>query len=110
MPRSEPQPDLMLLKPRADRYSSSLPSATDVMVLIEVSDKTLEYDRGPKLSLYAQHGVSEYWIVDVQAKRVEVFRDPSHKGYSRKLEFGRADVLSPQDLLDVKLTVDEIFG
>jgi hypothetical protein len=52
-----PQPDLMLLKPRADRYSSSLPSAADVFVLIAVSDKTLEYDRGLKLSLYAQHGL-----------------------------------------------------
>jgi Uma2 family endonuclease len=110
MPRSEPQPDLMLLKPRADRYSASLPSAADVLVLIEVSDRTLEYDRGLKLLLYAQHGVSEYWIVDVQEKRIEVFRDPSHKGYTRKLEFGPPDVLSPQDLLDVKLNVSEIFG
>ncbi len=110
MPRSEPQPDLMLLKPRADRYASSLPSAADVLVVIEVSDKTLEYDRGPKLSLYAQHGISEYWIVDVQAKQIEVFRDPSPQGYIRRLEFGPADVLSPQALVGVKLSVGEIFA
>ena len=55
IPMSEPQPDLMLLKPRSDRYASSLPGAADVLAVIEVSDKTLEYDRGPKLSLYARH-------------------------------------------------------
>lgn len=110
MPRSEPQPDLMLLKPRADRYASSLPSAADVLAVIEVSDKTLEYDRGPKLSLYAHHGIPEYWIVDVQAKRIEVFRDPGPKGYTQELEFGPPDVVSPQALPGVSLNVAEIFG
>ena len=110
MPSSEPQPDLMLLKPRADRYASSLPGAADVLVVIEVSDKTLEYDRGLKLSLYAQHGIPEYWIVDVQAKYIEVFRDPGPKGYIRRLEFGLTDVVFPQALPGVRLSVGEIFG
>jgi Uma2 family endonuclease len=109
-PRSEPQPDLMLLKLRADRYASSLPSAADVLTVIEVSDKTLEYDRGPKLSLYAQHGIPEYWVVDVQAKRIEVFRNPTSMGYSQELQFGLTDVVSPQALPGVRLSVGEIFG
>jgi Uma2 family endonuclease len=110
MPRSEPQPDLMLLKPRADRYASSLPSAADVLVVIEVSDKTLEYDRGPKLSLYAQHGIPEYWIVDVQAKRIEVFRDPASTGYTQELQFGPPDVVTPQSLPGVRLNLAEVFA
>jgi Uma2 family endonuclease len=109
LPRSEPQPDLMLLKPRADRYGSSLPSAADAFLVIEVSDRTLEYDRGPKLTLYAQHGIPEYWIVDVQAKCIEVYRDPGPKGYTQRLELGPADVVSPQALPGVRLSVGEIF-
>ena len=109
-PRSEPQPDLMLLKPRADRYASSLPSAADVLVVIEVSDKTLEYDRGSKLSLYAHHGIPEYWIVDVQAKRIEIFRDPGPKGYTQEIQFGPPDVVSPQGLSGVSISVAEIFA
>jgi Uma2 family endonuclease len=100
----------MLLKPRADRYVSSLPSAPDVLVVIEVSDTTLEYDRGPKLSLYARHGIPEYWIVDVQAKGIEVFRTPTSTGYSQEPEFGLTDVVSPQALPGVKLSVGEMFG
>jgi Uma2 family endonuclease len=110
MPRSEPQPDLMLLKPRADRYASSLPSAADVLVVIEVSDRTLEYDRGPKLSLYAQHGIPEYWIADVQAKCIRVFRNPTSTGYTQELEFGPTDLASPQALPGVRLSVGEIFA
>ena len=60
--------------------------------------------------MYAQHGIPEYWIVDVQAKCIEVFRDPTSTSYTRKLEFGPADVVSPQALPGVKLSVGEIFG
>ena len=81
-----------------------------MLAVIEVSDKTLEYDRGPKLSLYVQHGIPEYWIVDVQAKRIEVFRDPGPKGYTQELQFGPPDVVSPQVLPGVRLSVEEIFG
>jgi hypothetical protein len=63
-PQSEPQPDLTLLKFRADRYAHALPTAADVLLIVEVSDTTLDYDRGEKLRLYARHGIPEYWIVD----------------------------------------------
>ena len=55
---NEPQPDLMLLRPRADRYRDSHPTAADVLLLVEVADSSLAYDRGPKLALYARHGVA----------------------------------------------------
>jgi Uma2 family endonuclease len=60
--RSEPQPDLMLLRPRDDFYRNSHPTAADVLLLIEVSDSTLRFDRGEKAALYARHGVCEVWI------------------------------------------------
>ena len=109
-PGSEPQPDLMLLKHRADHYVDALPIATDVLLIIEVSDTSLEYDRGEKLRIYASHGIVEYWIVDLSARRFEVYRHPSATGYASKLELGTADTVSPLALPGVKVSVASVFG
>jgi Uma2 family endonuclease len=82
--RNEPQPDLMLLRPRPDFYESSHPTAADVLLLVEVADSSLAYDRGPKLALYARHGVPEVWIVDLVGRAVEVCRQPSREGYAER--------------------------
>lgn len=107
---SEPQPDLMLLKRRTDFYSGRIPVAADVLLLIEVSDSTLTFDQGVKLSLYARHGVAEYWVVDVESQRVVIYREPTAKGYVRKLEFTAAETVSSQAFPDVKIVVREILG
>jgi Uma2 family endonuclease len=78
---SEPEPDLMLLKPRADFYADAHPTATDVLLLIEVADTSARYDREIKLPLYARHGVSEVWIVDLEARLARFYRDPADDGY-----------------------------
>lgn len=77
---SEPEPDIAIVKPRSDRYSTSHPTPDDVLQLIEVVDTTARYDR-EKLALYARSGVPEVWHVDLQAERVEMHRDPSPTGY-----------------------------
>lgn len=64
--RSVPQPDLALLAPRKDDYRSAHPTPADILLVIEVSDSTLRYDRDVKVPLYARHGIPEAWIVDVQ--------------------------------------------
>jgi Uma2 family endonuclease len=89
---NEPQPDLMLLRPRTDRYRASHPTAADVLLLIEVADSSLAYDRGPKLALYARHGVPEVWIVDLAGRAVEISRQPEPEGYAerRRLTEGMA--------------------
>jgi Uma2 family endonuclease len=80
--RSEPESDLMLLRPRPDFYTRSHPTAADVLLLIEVSDTTLAYDRGVKLPLYAKHGVTEVWIVDLENNLVRFFRQPAGENYT----------------------------
>ncbi len=75
-PWSMPQPDFLLLKPRADDYASGHPGAGDVLLAVEVSDTSLRYDRVTKARVYASHGVQEYWVVEVDAKRLHVFREP----------------------------------
>jgi Uma2 family endonuclease len=107
---SEPQPDLTVLKPRADFYASKLPEAADVLFLIEVSDSSLVYDQGTKLALYARYGVVEYWIVNIAHRQIEIYREPTTKGYAKKLEFKSGDALSPQAFPDLKVAVSEIFG
>src|ERR1700722_15944477 len=93
---SEPQPDLMLLKRRADFYSGKIPESADVLLLIEVSDSSLSFDQSVKLGLYARYGVAEYWVVDVEGERVVTYREPTAKGYLCKAEFAAADVVAPR--------------
>jgi Uma2 family endonuclease len=79
---SELQHDLMLLRPRADDYTTSHPTAADVLLVVEVADSPLAYDRGPKLALYARHGVPEVWILDLAGRALEVCREPGGDGYA----------------------------
>lgn len=74
---SAPQPDLLILTPRPDFYRDSHATAADVKLLIEVSDTTLKFDRETKIPLYAQHGISETWIVNAKEQRVELYRSPN---------------------------------
>ena len=86
---SEPQPDIALLRPRADRYAGSQPRATDLLLVVEVSDTTLEFDTGDKARLYARHGVPEFWVVDLTSRQLRVFRAP------RGAEYGGRTMLEP---------------
>jgi Uma2 family endonuclease len=93
--RSEPQPDLAVLAPRADFYRGKHPAPEDVLLLIEVSDSTLRYDRDVKIPLYARHGIPEVWIVDLQHNELHSFRRPQAGQYldhSVMREAGTAEV------------------
>ena len=103
-PHNEPQPDLMLLRPRADRYRGGHPDAADVLLLVEVADSSLAYDRGPKLALYARHGVAEVWIVDLAGRSVEVCRKLRPGGYverRRVTEGAASPTLVPELAIDL---------
>lgn len=79
--RSELQPDLVLALPREDFYRFAHPGPTDVLLLIEVADTSLSYDREVKMPLYARHGIPELWLVDLENRRLEVFRQPKNDRY-----------------------------
>jgi Uma2 family endonuclease len=78
---SVPQPDLALLKPRADDYADALPTAADTVLVIEVSHSTAAYDRQVKTTLYAKHGIPEVWIVDLDFSVVRFYRRPEGERY-----------------------------
>jgi len=78
-PRSEPQPDLALLKPRTDFYANAHPGPKDVLLIVEVAETSAESDRKLKLPLYAKAGIPEVWIWELSSKRVEVYPQPAGK-------------------------------
>jgi Uma2 family endonuclease len=101
---NEPQPDVMLLRPRADDYQGRHPNAADVLLLVEVSETSLAYDRRTKLPLYARFGVPEVWIVDLKGAAIEVYREPAGDGYAftERLTSGSlAPALLPAVTIDV---------
>ena len=106
---SEPEPDLMLLKPVEDDYTSRHPQPDDVFLLIEVSDATLEYDRTEKLPAYGRAGIPEVWIVNLVELSVEVYREPHFTGYGHKSVFRAGDRISPAAFPDAATDVAELL-
>lgn len=81
---SEPEPDIVVAKYRKDKYRAAHPRPEDVFLLIEVADSSLSFDRNVKTPLYAQAGIPEYWIVNLNDRQIEVFRSPAEGEYQEK--------------------------
>lgn len=81
---TELEPDVCVLVRRDDAYSESLPQPADVLLIIEVSDTTLDHDRRVKARLYARHGIQEFWLVDLGSRTVEVCRAPGPDGFGER--------------------------
>lgn len=106
---SEPQPDLMLLKPVPDFYTSRHPGPDDVWLLIEVADSSLAYDRANKLPAYGQAGIREVWILNLTEQVLEVHREPHFAGYSSTQVFRRGDKAQTLAFPDVAVKVAELL-
>jgi len=106
--RSAPQPDVMLLRPRADEYYNSLPVASDALLVVEVSDTTLVYDLEVKRPLYARAGVTELWIVDIGRRELHVFRQPA-RGCAIHAVLTERDIATVQALDGADLAVADLF-
>jgi Uma2 family endonuclease len=107
---SEPQPDLMLLKPAPDYYRQRHPQPADVWLLIEVSDTTLPADQLEKLPAYGRAGVPEVWIVNLVERMIEVCREPNFTGYGSKTVLQAGDLASPVEFPDVTVDVAALVG
>ena len=92
---SQPQPDLALLRPRADFYAESHPQPADVLLIVEVAEASLDYDRDVKVPLYARHGVAEVWLLDVAGRCLTVYRSPGPDGYGQQRCVQNAESISP---------------
>ncbi|SRR6266545_754122 len=107
--RDAPQPDVAVLERRADRYRHH-PRARDILLVMEVADTTLAYDRDVKIPLYARAGIPEAWLVDLTAERIAVHREPHAGRYTHVGSAGPGDFLTPVRLPDVTLAGTDILG
>ncbi|MGC2235892.1 MAG: Uma2 family endonuclease [Pyrinomonadaceae bacterium] len=107
---NEPEPDIALLKPREDFYAESHPTPEDVLLLIEVSDSTIEYDREIKKNLYAGAGIIEFWLVNLRDNTVEVFSSPKNGNYrlTRILEPG--ETIEAAAVENLTMPINDILG
>ncbi len=101
----QPEPDFALVRPPHGRYGERHPVAADTLLIVEISQSSLGYDREIKLPLYARAGVQEVWIVDLNHDRIEVHRDPGAEGYGDSDEVGPNESVSPQAFPDLILDV-----
>ena len=106
---SEPEPDIMLLKPSGDFYGERHPRPEDVFLLVEIADTSLERDQEEKLPAYASSGIAEVWIVGLNEQTIEVYRQPQFTGYSSKTILSAGDTASPQMFPDAKVDVGELL-
>ena len=107
---SEPQPDISVLKRRDDFYRGGHPKPEDVLLVIEVSDTTLEYDRRVKAPLYARAGVPEVWVVNLVDELVETYADPAGGSYQDVGSYARGEELQSHTLAPLRLSVSKVLG
>jgi len=107
---SEPEPDVVLLKPRSDFYRNEFALAADTLLVIEVSDSTLRYDRDVKVPFYARHGVPEVWIVDVPNDQLLVYGSPSDGAYSRQTSVAQPGTMPMTALPGVAVDLSSVFA
>lgn len=105
---TEPQPDIALLHPEADR--AAVPEASEVYLVIEVSDTTLSYDLGRKRRLYARAGSPEYWIMDVNGRRILRHTGLDRGDYRVVDEFVPGDMIDSLTLPSIRLSVAALFA
>jgi Uma2 family endonuclease len=108
-PRSEPQPDLVLLRPET-LARPVVPTAADALLAIEVSDTRLAFDRDVKSVLYARHQVPEYWLVDLARKVVRVYRSPGPDSYREMFERGAGERLASLAFPHVEVDLNALFA
>jgi len=104
---SEPEPDFAWI--HGQEYAKA-PAAADTVLVIEVADTTLSKDRGEKSTLYAESGIQEYWIVNLQAETIEVHREPVGNAYRSVHSFAGDDAIAPLVAPDARLVPGELFA
>lgn len=107
---TEPQPDLVLLRPKPDFYAHAHPESADVLLVIEVADTSAEYDRTVKVPLYARAIIAEVWVVDLADGLVEVYRQPAGGQYDEHVAVGPGRSLPLPGLSRRSIAVDDILA
>ena len=106
---SEPQPDAALLRQRPDGYRAAHPTPADVLLIIEVADSSLAYDREVKAHLYGRHNIPETWVRNLPEDCIERFTEPGPNGYAQHTIHRRGETLTPVSLPDLAIAVADLL-
>jgi Uma2 family endonuclease len=106
---SEPEPDFALLVPRDDDYASGHPGPLDVLLLIEVAETSIVYDRDVKVPMYAEEGIPEVWIFDLTSSHVLVFREPAEGRYASAQTLGKGDTVTSTRLPPIRVRIADVL-
>jgi Uma2 family endonuclease len=106
---NEPEPDIAVLHPREDGYASAHPGLGDVLLVIEVSDTSVGFDRRHKVPMYAAHGIPEVWLFDLNSRSVEIYDAPWAGGYTTLRSVASGDNLTLSAFPDVTIPVCEVM-
>ena len=104
----EPEPDLAVVRNR--EYGNDLPNADDVFLLMEVSDTSLAYDRGTKLTLYARAGIPEFWLIDLPGEAIERHTNPSGDKYGVAVRAGRGEEIESPGVPGLVINTNDVLG
>lgn len=107
---SEPEPDVAVVRPDRLDYEDHHPTSEEIYLLIEVSDRTLKYDRELKAPAYARSRVREYWILDVNARQLYMFREPGAEGYTNQVVLAESDLIAPLAFPDCQVSVEDLLN
>jgi len=107
---TEPMPDVVVLKPNADFYASKGYAPEDVLLVVEVANTTLRYDRNVKVPRYAAAGILEVWIEDLKSGLLLVYRDPAENIFKTAITLHRGDSISPLAFPEVTFKVEDLLG
>jgi Uma2 family endonuclease len=107
---TEPQPDVVVFKPRADFYAARKPTPDDVLLIVEIADTSLSYDTKIKLPRFAAAGIPEVWIEDLQKETLLVYRNPARDAYAITMTLRSGDSISPFAFPGVTFKIADLFG
>lgn len=107
---SEPQPDIALLKPRKDFYSNAHPTPADVLLIIEIADTSVNFDRRVKLPLYARAGIPETWMMVLPKDQIEIHSQPVNGKYQKVQRLKRGKSLVSPTVAGLSFSVAELLG
>lgn len=106
---SEPQPDLVLLKPCEDFYATQHPIPDDIFLLIEVADTSIEYDRSIKIPLYAESKIQEVWLIDLNQNFLEIYQNPQSNYYQNRQKLSSQNLVVLNNLDKIEINVSDLF-
>jgi len=106
---SEPEPDIAVVIPDPLYYEDHHPTPSEIYLIIEVVDTTLRTDLGIKATIYAQSGIADYWVLDVNNRQLHVFREPNQDGYQSIVVLGDDGSISPLQFPDISFMVRDML-